>query len=583
MVHHDPVMTSTRPRLVILKGTVSLDPNVMQALRSAFEVIEVHSPAAAKKMLDGAVGGMVICAPGEYLVFEGEPLPTTAATILERIGEGIAVVDAHGAVTWSDARFKMADDVVRTEFVRLLRDAIELYNAGSPTVAPAAGTSVPSATSRHSKRFSIVHEHQFFEVVVSPASFDQAHKDRVASVVGVMWETTSTRRLQQKIDAIDDAGADLMRIEAATLNKTNMADRLKTIEQKIVKYTRDILNFDNFEIRLLDRETQQLELVIAVNISPLKIGEVMYARAEGNGISGYVASTGRSYICPSVEHDPMYREGLDKAASSLTVPLMLHDRVVGVFNIESNQSNAFDDTDRQFAEIFGRYIAAAMNILDLLVVERYTTNEQMAENVVGELSQPLAELTGQIETLREISSGGDMAVRLGLDRLLEAVAKLRTTLENCTAGPRTILGAEQELHRHQPDPLLQGKRILVSDDEPAIRDTLNALLTQKGCDVTVCKTGGDTIDALEKSRTNGQPFDMVLSDIKMPDRNGYEVYRKAKEVNPNMPVVLMTGFGYDPHHCIVRASQEGLQSFLFKPFRATQLMEVMAKNLAARG
>jgi FixJ family two-component response regulator len=74
----------------------------------------------------------------------------------------------------------------------------------------------------------------------------------------------------------------------------------------------------------------------------------------------------------------------------------------------------------------------------------------------------------------------------------------------------------------------------------------------------------------------------VISDIRMPDRNGYEVYRRAKELDANLPVILMTGFGYDPHHCIVRASQEGLQSFLFKPFRATQLLDVLRKTLAAR-
>ena len=45
------------------------------------------------------------------------------------------------------------------------------------------------------------------------------------------------------------------------------------------------LNFDNFEIRLLDPRTRQLELVIAENINPLKIGEVIYAEPEGNGIS----------------------------------------------------------------------------------------------------------------------------------------------------------------------------------------------------------------------------------------------------------------------------------------------------------
>ena len=52
----------------------------------------------------------------------------------------------------------------------------------------------------------------------------------------------------------------------------------------------------------------------------------LFASREGNGISGYVAATGRSYICPDVLHDPRYIPGLDQARSSLTVPLFLHDK-----------------------------------------------------------------------------------------------------------------------------------------------------------------------------------------------------------------------------------------------------------------
>ena len=52
------------------------------------------------------------------------------------------------------------------------------------------------------------------------------------------------------------------------------------------------------------------------------------------------------------------------------MPLRLHDRVIGIFNIESRQRAAFNEDDRQFAEIFGRYVAIALNILDLMVVER---------------------------------------------------------------------------------------------------------------------------------------------------------------------------------------------------------------------
>ena len=76
-------------------------------------------------------------------------------------------------------------------------------------------------------------------------------------------------------------------------------------------------------------------------------------------------------------------------------------------------------------------------------------------------------------------------------------------------------------------------------------------------------------------------FDLVISDIKMPGHSGYEVFVLSKELSPDTPVILMTGFGYDPHHSIVRASQQGLQSFLFKPFKATQLIEEVKKALVS--
>ena len=571
MTYHDPVMTSSRPRLVILKGTnttVPLEASQIQTLKSVFDVIEVHSPEAAKKMIDGDASGMVICTPGEYLEIGGARL--TGAAVLERIGDGIGMVDSDGALLWTDARFKVHDEHVRSEFVRACRNALEQFNAP-------AGT----PNRRYVKRFDFTSEGCHYEAIVAPGSLDQT-QDRVTTVVGVIWDVTNARQVQETLRKIDAAGADLVRIDPAAMSKMNMAERLKMFEQKIVRALRDVLHFDNFEVRLLDRETSQLELVIAENISPLKVGEVMYAKPEGNGISGFVAATGRCYICPDVQSDAMYREGLDNAASSLTVPLMLDERIIGTLNIESNQSNAFTDNDRMYAERFGRYIAGALNILDMLVIERFTTNEQAAANIVAELSIPLAELNKQVTALRTLRQG-DEVVRANADQLLQTIARLNDRVRACAAGPRTVLGAEQELHRLQPDPLLVGKRILVADDEPAIRDTLNSILTQKGANVTVCMNGAQTIEAIEQAaKMPGAFFDMVISDIKMPDRNGYEVYRTAKSISPETPVVLMTGFGYDPHHSIVRASQEGLQSFLFKPFKVSQLIDVVSKSLAKR-
>ncbi len=97
--------------------------------------------------------------------------------------------------------------------------------------------------------------------------------------------------------------------------------------------------------------------------------------------------------------------------------------------------------------------------------------------------------------------------------------------------------------------------------------------------MTVCGSGAETIATIEDSQRSGRPFELVISDIRMPDRNGYEVFRATRQSSKDTPVILMTGFGYDPHHCIIRASQEGLHSLLFKPFKASQLIDEVTKAL----
>jgi len=67
----------------------------------------------------------------------------------------------------------------------------------------------------------------------------------------------------------------------------------------------------------------------------------------------------------------------------------------------------------------------------------------------------------------------------------------------------------------------------------------------------------------------------------MPDKTGYEVFAAARKRRGNMPVILMTAFGYDPNHSIVRASQEGLQAVLFKPFKVNQLLTEVRRALQA--
>ena len=99
--------------------------------------------------------------------------------------------------------------------------------------------------------------------------------------------------------------------------------------------------------------------------------------------------------------------GLDQAKSSLTVPLRLHDKVIGIFNIESRQRAAFNEDDRQFAEIFGRYVAIALNILDLMVVERVGTGHKVADDVCAEVAGPLNDIASDADALMDDYIGHD--------------------------------------------------------------------------------------------------------------------------------------------------------------------------------
>lgn len=75
-------------------------------------------------------------------------------------------------------------------------------------------------------------------------------------------------------------------------------------------------------------------------------------------------------------------------------------------------------------------------------------------------------------------------------------------------------------------------------------------------------------------------FDLVVTDIAMPDMDGYELFWRVKDYREDLPVIMMTGFGYDPNHVLVRARVDGLQDILFKPFETEKLVELIEKRLS---
>jgi CheY-like chemotaxis protein len=556
-------LENTRNKVLILRGSSTANASAIDGLKSTCDVTEVTTLDQALDLLRRDNYSAIFSGSADFLPLERALVGQQATLILNTIGEGVCIVDCEGRCSWMNKKMQAWPPEVHEKIRRTCQEAFDIF---TKQVSP--GTGEVPAHSR-SKRYALnIEDQQYMEMIVSPV----IHPDgRIAQVVSVVWDATGTRRLQQKIDAIDKAGREICRLEADALKIMNVGQRLKLLEEKIISYTRDLMHFDHFNIRLLDRATNKLELVISAGLPTEAMSVELFALAEGNGISGYVAATGRSYICSDVDRDPRYVTGLDLAKSTLTVPLQLHDKVIGVFNVESRHRAAFDEDDRQFAEIFGRYVALALNILDLMVVERVSTSHKVADDVCAEVAGPLNDITLDASMLMDEYIGHD-DLKSRLQTILDNVAGIRKSLQQAARGPQNILGMSDVKPAH--DPALAGGRVLVADDEANIRTTIGDVLRKYGMQVAICENGQTAI-----TRVEAEDFDLILSDIKMPDKSGYEVFAAARRRSQTVPVILMTGFGYDPHHSIVRASQEGLQAVLFKPFKVDQLLDEVRKAM----
>ncbi len=137
-----------------------------------------------------------------------------------------------------------------------------------------------------------------------------------------------------------------------------------------------------------------------------------------------------------------------------------------------------------------------------------------------------------------------------------------------------ILGPGQaDLARRE---ILRGKRALVVDDDEGVRQAITTTLARLDCVCTICCDGAEALLAIGE-----HDLDVVVSDIVMPHHDGYEVFAAAKHRSDRLAVVLVTGFGYDPNHTVVRACQQGCAEVLYKPFTPQQLIAKVADAIRA--
>src|SRR4029450_5072295 len=115
----------------------------------------------------------------------------------------------------------------------------------------------------------------------------------------------------------------------------------------------------------------------------------------------------------------------------------------------------------------------------------------------------------------------------------------------------------------EPEPRAQA-RLLVVDDERSMRELLSIVLRREGYDVTLAENGRRAIELLERGR-----FDLLVSDIKMPDMTGVDVLRAAKRIDPDILGIMITAFA--SADTAIEAMRLGAQDDCSNPLHVREL------------
>ncbi len=120
-----------------------------------------------------------------------------------------------------------------------------------------------------------------------------------------------------------------------------------------------------------------------------------------------------------------------------------------------------------------------------------------------------------------------------------------------------------------------GARILIVDDDPVVRDSLGKWFESEGFQATTLTSAREVLEQIQNSR-----WDAALIDIKMPGIDGMELQQRLREIDPELPVIIMTG--YASIETAVKALKRGAYDYITKPFDPDELVHLVSNAVEHR-
>ena len=561
------------PKILCLGGTHDAQVTLREHFGEDVQIIEVSPARALAHLGSGEYVGIYADADHFAEVIDVARLVQNER-ILQGMPDGVVLLGNDNTILWGNGRLRDwtgRDDIVGSNFYEVM-GAPEILG---PDFCP---FHTALATSRASASTLRCFQNRYMRVHAAPV----VDKDGTAqNLVVTIRDVTDEILQQQKLSAIHQAGIELADLTPDEVAKMSVDERIELLRANILHCTQDVLHYDVVEIRMLDPATRQLEPVLAVGMMPEAAHRKLYAERSGNGVTGFVAATGKSYLCEDTSEDPLYIEGAAGARSSLTVPVMLHERVTGTLNVESPEPRAFTESDLQFLEIFARDVAIALNTLELLAAEKANTAAASVAAIHSAVALPVDDILNDAVNVMERYIGHQPDVVERLQSILRNARDIKQVIQK-VGQSMAPTEAQPPSARVELRPALVGRRVLVVDADESVRSAAHALLERYRCIVETAHDGSEA-QFMVRSLSSDQHYDAIIADIRLPDMSGFDLMQKLKEIMEVVPMALMTGFGYDPGHSIVKARQSGLQAVLYKPFRLDQLLEAVEQIVIATG
>jgi signal transduction histidine kinase len=219
--------------------------------------------------------------------------------------------------------------------------------------------------------------------------------------------------------------------------------------------------------------------------------------------------------------------------------------------------------------------------VELMVTD---TGEGMSEDVRGRIFEPFFSTRSPLRTGLGLSVVhgivGRHQGRIDVESEVGRGTRVRVWLPAAETARPAVAAPEPEAPRREPaaprpEPAPGPARVLVLEDEQRIREMLEDALGRAGHHV---ESAADGLAGL--ARFQGGDFDVVLTDLSLPERSGLDVARAVKRMRPGTPVVLITGWGHllDP----TLLAQNGVDLTLVKPFRLERVLSILEDALRLR-